>query len=154
MGAAVAAERQASLYAADIEPAAVRCARRNLTAFGKVYQGDLFDALPKRLRVARYTPVAKRTDRPDGIAYVLRNYPQLNDVQIAKLMGTTKETIQRGTPNSSMRSIASGRAASELVVANPMAAGSPMAAAKRRTEMRPAMRIGIRISRINAASAP
>ena len=39
-------------------------------------------------------------------------------------MGMTKETIQRGTPNSSMRSMASGSAASELVVANPSAAGS------------------------------
>jgi hypothetical protein len=51
--------------------------------------------LPKRLRGARYTPVAKRTDRPDGIAYILRNYPQLTEVQIAKLMGTTKETIRK-----------------------------------------------------------
>src|ERR1700722_8034838 len=51
--------------------------------------------LPKRLRGARYTPVAKRTDRPDGIAYLLRNYPQLTEVQIAKLMGTTKETIRK-----------------------------------------------------------
>ena len=51
--------------------------------------------LPKRLRGARYTPVAKRTDRPDGIAYLLRNYPQLTEVQIAKLMGTTKDTIRK-----------------------------------------------------------
>ncbi|MEU4194396.1 putative protein N(5)-glutamine methyltransferase [Kribbella sp. NPDC026611] len=51
LGAAVASERQVSLYAADIEPAAVRCARRNLAAFGgNVYQGDLFAALPVRLR--------------------------------------------------------------------------------------------------------
>lgn len=39
------------LYAADIEPAAVRCARRNITdAGGRVYEGDLFDALPVGLR--------------------------------------------------------------------------------------------------------
>ena len=50
---------------------------------------------PKRLRGARYTPVAKRNDRPDGIAYLLRNYPQLTEVQVAKMMGTTKETIQK-----------------------------------------------------------
>jgi uncharacterized protein len=50
---------------------------------------------PKRLRGARYTPVAKRNDRPDGIAFLLRNYPQLSEAQIAKLMGTTKETIQK-----------------------------------------------------------
>jgi hypothetical protein len=50
---------------------------------------------PKRSRGARYTPVAKRNDRPDGIAFLLRNYPQLTEAQIAKLMGTTKETIQK-----------------------------------------------------------
>ncbi len=49
----------------------------------------------KRSRGARYTPVAKRNDRPDGIAFLMRNYPQLADAQIAKLMGTTKETIQK-----------------------------------------------------------
>jgi hypothetical protein len=51
--------------------------------------------LPKRSRGARYTPVAKRNDRPDGIAFLLRNFPQLSEAQIAKLMGTTKETIQK-----------------------------------------------------------
>ncbi|MET9312800.1 putative protein N(5)-glutamine methyltransferase [Kribbella sp. NPDC003505] len=49
LGAAVAAEREVSLYAADIEPAAVRCARRNVPP-ESVYEGDLFDALPVRLR--------------------------------------------------------------------------------------------------------
>ena len=50
---------------------------------------------PKRLRGARYTPVAKRNDRPDGIVFLMRSYPQLSEAQIAKLMGTTKETIQK-----------------------------------------------------------
>ena len=51
--------------------------------------------VPKRLRGARYTPVAKRNDRPDAIAFVLRNYPQITELQLAKLLGTTKETIQK-----------------------------------------------------------
>jgi hypothetical protein len=51
--------------------------------------------VPKRLRGARYTPVAKRNDRPDGILYLLRNFPQLTEAQIAKLLGTTKDTIQK-----------------------------------------------------------
>jgi release factor glutamine methyltransferase len=51
LGAAVASEREVSLYAADIEPAAVRCARRNLLPWrGSVFQGDLYGALPERLR--------------------------------------------------------------------------------------------------------
>src|ERR1700744_6479314 len=50
---------------------------------------------PKRLRGSRYTPVAKRNDRPDAIAFLLRNYPQLLEAQVAKLLGTTKDTIQK-----------------------------------------------------------
>jgi hypothetical protein len=50
---------------------------------------------PKRSKGARYTPVAKRNDRPDGIAFLLRNYPQLTEAQVGKLMGTTKDTIQK-----------------------------------------------------------
>ncbi len=51
--------------------------------------------LPKRSRAARYTPVAKRNDRPDAILYLLRNYPQLSEAQFGKLLGPTKETIQK-----------------------------------------------------------
>ncbi|MCX5413011.1 putative protein N(5)-glutamine methyltransferase [Streptomyces sp. NBC_00059] len=38
------------LHAADVEPAAVRCARRNVGALGTVYEGDLFAPLPGSLR--------------------------------------------------------------------------------------------------------
>ena len=51
--------------------------------------------LPKRPRGARYTPIAKRNDRPDAIAFLLRTYPQLTEAQIGKLLGTTKDTIQK-----------------------------------------------------------
>lgn len=40
-----------ALYAADLEPAAVACARENLAEFGAhVFEGDLFEALPNELR--------------------------------------------------------------------------------------------------------
>jgi len=51
--------------------------------------------MPKRQKGARYTPVSKRNDRPDAIVFLLRNFPQLSDAQISKLLGTTKETIQK-----------------------------------------------------------
>ncbi|HEX3492908.1 MAG TPA: putative protein N(5)-glutamine methyltransferase [Streptosporangiaceae bacterium] len=52
LGAALAAVLdQAELHAADVDPAAVRCARRNVAAAGgRVYQGDLFEPLPAALR--------------------------------------------------------------------------------------------------------
>jgi len=58
----------------------------------------LSSALPvpkARSRGARYTPVSKRNDRPDGIAWLLRNHPQLTELQVAKLLGTTKDTIAK-----------------------------------------------------------
>ncbi len=42
----------------------------------------------------RYTPVSRRQDRPDAIAWIVRNHPELTDVEIGKLVGTTKSTIQ------------------------------------------------------------
>ncbi|MCC7265988.1 MAG: DUF1013 domain-containing protein [Caulobacteraceae bacterium] len=41
----------------------------------------------------RYTPVSRRQDRPDAIAWFVRNHPEVPDSQIAKLLGTTKATI-------------------------------------------------------------
>ena len=50
--------------------------------------------LPKvRQKGARYTPISKRQDRPDAIAWLLRNYPELSDAQVSRLIGTTKPTI-------------------------------------------------------------
>ena len=43
---------------------------------------------------ARYTPVSKRQDRPDAIAWLLKHHPELSDAQVGKLLGTTKATIQ------------------------------------------------------------
>lgn len=42
----------------------------------------------------RYTPISKRQNRPDAIAWMVRNHPEVPDSQIAKLLGTTKTTIQ------------------------------------------------------------
>ena len=43
---------------------------------------------------ARYTPVSKRQDRPDAIAWLIKHHTELSDAQIGKLLGTTKATIQ------------------------------------------------------------
>jgi release factor glutamine methyltransferase len=48
IGAALRAAGPIELYAADLDPAAVRCARRNLGDV--VYEGDMYDALPAGLR--------------------------------------------------------------------------------------------------------
>jgi hypothetical protein len=50
--------------------------------------------LVTRAKGPRYTPVARRQDRPDAIAWLLRHYPQLTDGQVSRLVGTTKPTIK------------------------------------------------------------
>ena len=46
-----------------------------------------------RTKGPRYTPVSKRQDKPDGIAWILRHHPEISDAQIGKLIGTTRNTI-------------------------------------------------------------
>ncbi len=54
------------------------------------------DNLPQpvsRNKGPRYTPIAKRGDKPDAISWLVKNYPDMTDGQIGKLLGTTKSTI-------------------------------------------------------------
>ncbi len=46
-----------------------------------------------RAKGPRYTPVSKRGDKPDAIAYILKHNPEISDAQIVKVVGTTKPTI-------------------------------------------------------------
>lgn len=48
---------------------------------------------PAKRRGPRYTPLSRRQNRPDAIAWLVRNHPELSDAQISKLIGTTKTTI-------------------------------------------------------------
>ncbi|KCZ91780.1 DUF1013 domain-containing protein [Hyphomonas johnsonii] len=42
---------------------------------------------------SRYTPVIRRQDKPDAVAWFIRNHPEVSDAQISKTIGTTKSTI-------------------------------------------------------------
>jgi len=48
----------------------------------------------KKKKGPRYTPLSRRQDRPDAIAWLVRNHPDITDAQISKLIGTTKPTIK------------------------------------------------------------
>ncbi|AGF76408.1 DUF1013 domain-containing protein [Bartonella vinsonii] len=49
----------------------------------------------KRRKGARYIPLSRRQDRPNGILWLVTNHPELKDAQIARLIGTTKATIEQ-----------------------------------------------------------
>jgi hypothetical protein len=67
-------------------------------------RGDM-PAVKVRAKGPRYTPVSKRGDKPDAIAWIIKHHPEISDAQIVKLVGTTKPTIaavrDRSHPNSS-----------------------------------------------------
>ena len=64
--ALIAALDRAELHAVDIDPAAVRCARRNVGASGRVYEGDLYQPLPAALRGRVDVVVANAPYVPTG----------------------------------------------------------------------------------------
>jgi uncharacterized protein len=60
----------------------------------KMSQSSTGIPVAKGRKGPRYTPVSRRQDRPDAIAWLLRYHPELSDAQVIKLVGTTKPTIQ------------------------------------------------------------
>tara|TARA_B110000438_G_scaffold293613_1_gene333763 strand:- start:821 stop:1420 length:600 start_codon:yes stop_codon:yes gene_type:complete len=44
-------------------------------------------------KVTRYIPLSKRQDRPEAVLWLTKNYQQLSDGQIVKLVGSTKNTV-------------------------------------------------------------
>ncbi len=47
----------------------------------------------KERKKPKYTPLSKRQDRPNAILWLIKNYTELLDTQIARLIGTTKNTV-------------------------------------------------------------
>lgn len=80
LGAAVAAAVEVDLRAADLDPVAVACARRNVPV---VYEGDLFDALPLALR--------------GHIGVLLANTPYVPTDEIALLPTEARDHEPRAT---------------------------------------------------------
>jgi len=52
------------------------------------------DLLRKKTKTARYTPLARRQEKPDAIAWLLKYHPELSVNQVVSLVGTTKTTIE------------------------------------------------------------
>jgi uncharacterized protein len=46
-----------------------------------------------RKKETRYIPIAKRHDKPNAIAWLVKHHPEMTDAQISRLLGTTRPTI-------------------------------------------------------------
>ena len=64
----------------------------------------------------RYIPLSKRQDRPNAVLWLVKNYPQLSDGQIGKLVGSTKSTVSLIRENKHWNS--SGLVSKDPVVTN------------------------------------
>jgi len=47
----------------------------------------------KKAKNVKYIPIAKRRDKPDAVAWLIKHYPEIPDSKVVKLIGTTKKTI-------------------------------------------------------------
>ena len=56
--------------------------------------GNARKYMSRKVKGSRYTPVARRQDKPDAIAWLIKQYPELTDANIIRLIGTTKSTIE------------------------------------------------------------
>jgi release factor glutamine methyltransferase len=84
VGAALVANlNSVELYATDIDPAAVRCAHRNIGADGQVFEGDLFEPLPARLRRRVDIVVANAPYVPTDAIGLMPREARLHEARIA-----------------------------------------------------------------------
>jgi hypothetical protein len=82
------------LYNGELDQAEIDRCQKNTNAKLHLKKSDLPQPAV-RAKGPRYTPIAKRDDKPNGIAWLLKNHPELGDSQIVRLIGTTKDTIQK-----------------------------------------------------------
>jgi release factor glutamine methyltransferase len=84
------------VYAADIDPAAVQCARRNLEPIGgRVYEGDLYQALPAKLRGRVDVLVANAPYVPTNVIELLPTQAQMHEPRVALDGGPDGLELQR-----------------------------------------------------------
>ena len=81
-----------ALASGELTPEEIARCEADPMASLKIAKSDVPEARTKR-KGARYTPVSKRQDRPNAIAWLIKNYPELSNAQVSKLVGTTKPTI-------------------------------------------------------------
>lgn len=80
------------IQAGQLTAAEIKRCEGDPTAHLQLVESDLPQPV-KRQKGPRYTPVSKRADKPDAIAWLLRYHPELNDAQICRMIGTTKPTV-------------------------------------------------------------
>ncbi|MFG1783403.1 putative protein N(5)-glutamine methyltransferase [Rhodococcus oryzae] len=105
--ALTAAGGDVELHAVDVDPAAVRCARRN-AAGARVYEGDLYDPLPRSLRGRVDVLVANAPYVPTGSIGMLPPEARVHEPLVALDGGTDGVDLQRKVAAGATRWLAPG----------------------------------------------
>jgi release factor glutamine methyltransferase len=110
LGVALAtAVGQVELHAAELDPVAVRCARRNVAAVGgQVYQGDLYEPLPGTLRGRVTILIANAPYVPTGEVGLLPPEARLHEPRVALDGGADGLHILRRVAEAAPRWLAPG----------------------------------------------
>lgn len=58
----------------------------------KIQLNQRYD-IGKKKKQRKYTPLIKRHEKPDAIAWILKNYPEIPESEICSFLSTTKNTI-------------------------------------------------------------
>ncbi|MEC0229501.1 putative protein N(5)-glutamine methyltransferase [Paenibacillus alba] len=107
--ALVAALDWSELHAVDIDPAAVRCARRNVTGVGGyVYEGDLFKPLPPRLQGRVDILIANTPYVPTESIKLLPQEARIHEARVALDGGADGLDIQRRVASAAPHWLAPG----------------------------------------------
>ena len=70
-----------------------RC-ENDSTAKLDLIKSEVIESLPPRKKDTKYTPLSLRQEKPYAILWLLKRYPtELSSSQIAKLTGSTKNTV-------------------------------------------------------------
>ena len=71
-----------------------RCEKDNATRLNLI-KSDVIEDLPPRKKDSKYTPLSLRQEKPYAILWLIKRYPtELSSSQIAKLTGSTKNTVE------------------------------------------------------------
>jgi release factor glutamine methyltransferase len=102
-------EFDCELHAVDVDPTAVRCARRNVTAAGgQVYEGDLYEPLPAMLRGGIDVLVANAPYVPTGAVGLLPPEARIHEPWVALDGGTDGLDVLRRVTAEAPRWLAPG----------------------------------------------
>lgn len=84
---------QNPILSAQLTHEEIKKCEANSAAFLNLNKSAASQVKNTEKKTSKYTPIARRQDKPDGIVYLLKYYPEITNGQIKKLVGTTDKMI-------------------------------------------------------------